>query len=244
MSTQGEIRRNQIDRYVNGQLEGEELILFEQRMRDHVELAESVHVHRDVLTGIEAYFMQELKEELIKSDQQKPKRNIKTYLAIAASVLILVGAGVTYYLINTGGARNENQWMGYFEPYPNVIAPISRSSGSQPGEEAMQFYEMEQYAEAINKLNPLIEKNPDSIGLVFYRGVAYLGNHQPKQASTDFKTVIKADEKAFKEAAYWYLGISQLTLGNKAEAKNALQKVKEVGGALSHKAEEILQSIN
>lgn len=242
MSTEGEIRRNQIDRYVTDQMNKEERIEFEQRMRDHEALAESVHMHRDVLMGIEYYFLKELKQELINSDQQKPKRNIRTYLAIAASTLLLVGAGITYYLMSAG-ANSNSLFVTYFEPYPNIIAPVTRSSETSSYEEVMSLYEAGQYAEVIPELTALIQTYPDSLGLVFYRGISYLGVDQPGKAAADFTAVIKADEKPFLEPSYWYLGLSQLKMGKTEEARTSLQMIVERKGALAKQAREILEEI-
>ncbi|MFP4090669.1 MAG: hypothetical protein ACLFUB_06900 [Cyclobacteriaceae bacterium] len=73
MNDGAENRRNQIDRYVQGKMDVYEAEEFEQRMREHAELAETVHVHRDVLYGIEYYFMQQLKHKLIASDKPLEK---------------------------------------------------------------------------------------------------------------------------------------------------------------------------
>lgn len=242
MSTEGEIRRNQIDRYVTNQMNKEERTEFEKRMRDHVALAESVHMHRDVLVGVEYYFLKELKQELINSDQQKPKSKIRTYLAIAASILLLAGAGITFYFLNIG-VDSDSLFITYFEPYPNIVAPVTRSSESSSYEEVMQLYETEQYAEAIPKLNELIQNHPDSVELVFYRGISYLGVDQPKNAATDFTAVIKASKKAFLEPSYWYLGLSQLKIGKIEEAQSSFQMIRETKGALAKQASEILEDM-
>lgn len=242
MSTEGEIRRNQIDRYVNGLMNVDERNQFEQRMREHVELAESVHMHRDVLMGVEYYFLKELKQELNNADQQKTKSSIKTYLAIAASVCLLASAGLTYYLLFATSSSNE-LFMTYFEPYPNIIAPITRSSENASYEEVMQLYEAAQYAEVIPKLNLLIENRSENLELVFYRGVSYLGANQPERAMADFKTVIKGGEKNFLEPSYWYLGLSQLKMDKIEEAKVSFEKLKEKEGALAKQAREVLEDM-
>lgn len=247
MSTQGEnrsgdSRRNQIDRYVNDQMNEEERIEFEQRMREHVDLAESVHMHRDVLMGIEYYFLKDLKQDLIKSDQQKPKNTIRHYLAIAATILLLAGVGITYYFLNAGES-SDDLFIAYFEPYPNIVAPVTRSSENSSYKEVMQLYEAQEYTEVIPKLNALIKNNPERLELVFYRGISYLGISQPERAAADFKAVIRAGENTFAEPSYWYLGLSQLKMDKTEEAKESFQKLKEVNGALAKRARKILEDM-
>ena len=90
MDENSENRRNQIDRYVQGKMEAEEIIAFEQRMREHVGLAETVHLHRDVLHGLEYHFMEQLKQKLAASDLPADKG-----LPLWAIALIIVsGLGI------------------------------------------------------------------------------------------------------------------------------------------------------
>lgn len=242
MSKPGESRRDQIDQYVNEQMEAGELADFEQRMRENVALAESVHLHRDVQKGMEYYFLQGLKQDLIRSDAKKPKSKLPTYLAIAATVLIMAGAGLTYYL-EYENRSPETLFTAYFEPYPNIIAPVQRSASGQQAGEAMQFYEAGQYAQAITVFDRLISQEPENAGLTFYRGVCYLGNNQPEKAATDFQTVIQSEDNPFLQASHWYLGLSYLKLSNTEEAKKHLAKVRATEGKLADEAAEILSDI-
>jgi outer membrane scaffolding protein for murein synthesis (MipA/OmpV family) len=90
--------RDQIDRYVNEEMADVERVQFEQRMREHAELAQAVHTHRDVLQGIELYFLRQLKETLILSDQ--PKRAGLPLWAKIAIGLVVAGllVALAFYL--------------------------------------------------------------------------------------------------------------------------------------------------
>ncbi|MEM6843622.1 MAG: hypothetical protein AAF632_15450 [Bacteroidota bacterium] len=98
-----ENRWNQIDRYVSGAMSGDELEEFEQRMREHVGLAEGVHLHRDILIGMELKFMQELKERLALADRPEKKVNWKLIALVAGGVAVAAAAGyaVYYYLLQS-----------------------------------------------------------------------------------------------------------------------------------------------
>ncbi|WKN30001.1 hypothetical protein PZB74_13605 [Porifericola rhodea] len=90
--------RDQIDRYVNEEMPADERADFEQRMREHAELAQAVHTHRDVLQGIEYYFMQQLKDTLILSDQPK-KSGLPLWAIILLSILgVALLLALAFYL--------------------------------------------------------------------------------------------------------------------------------------------------
>ncbi len=92
-----ENRFNQIDRYVSGLMADEELVEFEQRMRENLGLAEGVHLHRDILVGMELQFMRELKQRLILSDLPEKKINWKLIALIVGGVAIAAAAGYAVY---------------------------------------------------------------------------------------------------------------------------------------------------
>ncbi len=98
MSESQDNHRDQIDRYVNEKMNDDERLQFEKRMREHAELAQSVHTHRDVLQGMELYFLQQLKEVLILSDQPK-KSGMPLWIKVAIGVAVVGGlVALAFYL--------------------------------------------------------------------------------------------------------------------------------------------------
>lgn len=98
MGDSKENRRDQIDRYVNGMMTGDELSLFEQRMRENVQLAHAVHMHKDVLQGIEFHFMRQLKDKLIQSDQPQ-KSGLPTWAIILLIALGTAAIAAAFYFL-------------------------------------------------------------------------------------------------------------------------------------------------
>ena len=98
MSGTKENRRDQIDRYVNKEMEEGEILTFEQRMRENAELAHAVHMHKDVLRGIEYHYMNELKAKLIASDQPR-KKGLSAWAIAALVALGLVATAAAFYFL-------------------------------------------------------------------------------------------------------------------------------------------------
>ena len=249
MSSQphAENRWNQIDRYVSGEMVEKERDLFEQRMREHAELAQQVHLHRDMLLGMEYYFMQQLKEQLALSDQQKKSFNWPLFLKIAAVVLLVAGLGGAAYYYAQRSAEPDQLFLAYFEAYPNTLALTNRSEAS-PGEiaSAMRDYEQgnfSQAAAALDKALSSVEITDDQrTALVFYRGVANLQLGNVRQARADLAEVIQSDT-LLAEPATWYTGLSYLRDENTAEAKRIFEQLREAQGEYAEQAAKLLDDL-
>lgn len=245
-----ENRWNQIDRYVNGEMIEDELRLFEERMRDHAELAQQVHLHRDVLEGMEFYFMQQLKNQLAISDQKKKKVSIRLILQIAAVVLLVAGlAGAAYYYL-LRPTNPQQVFLTYFEAYPNRLEQTNRgepaSDEASAEVSAMQHYEAGNFSEAATALTDLVTS--DSVEenrtvLLFYRGVAHLGAGQTAEAIGDLTTVVQNTDSLLAEPATWYLGLGYLQAGQLNKAKELLIQLRDTGGGYADQATKLLDDL-
>ena len=241
-----ENRRNQVDRYVSGEMVGEERTSFEERMRHHAQLAEQVHLHRDVIMGIELHYMQELKLTLAQSDIAKKKTPWKQILGIAASVLLLAGLGIGgyYYLLE----NESSQFEAYYQPYPNIITETNRGDASAADQiqRAMQWYELGEYASAVAVFDSILASAPaDTVqsSLLFYRGIAHLELNQTTQAIQDLDQAIENPNERLAEAAQWYLALAYLRAGQVTPAQEKLQAIQTAGGTYAGQAGELLREV-
>ena len=243
-----ENRWNQIDRYVNGEMVDDELRLFEERMREHAELAQQVHLHRDILVGMEYYFMQQLKERLALADQKKKKFNGRLALQIAAGVLLVVGlAGAAYYYL-LRPTDPQQVFATYFETYPSALATTERGDAdtSPPEEEALQYYEAGNFTQAATALTGLLASDSveDRTALIFYRGVSYLGGGSTEEAMTDLQVVAQNADSLLAKPASWYLGLGYLRAEQTAEAKKIFTQLRDGGGDYAEQAAKLLNDLN
>lgn len=137
---------NRFERYLNGEMEGTELITFEKELQENEDLANELALFSDVLEGIEANGDEALERTLkgVESklekdnffDQPSSSKIIKMNnskstwmrpLAIAASVAVLLGAG--FYLMKPSDSQNSSSDMAtvfaeYNQPDKAKIAKI------------------------------------------------------------------------------------------------------------------------
>ena len=247
-----ENRWNQIDRYVNGEMADDELRLFEERMREHAELAQQVHLHRDILEGMEFYFMQQLKEQLALSDQIKKKFNVRFALQMAAALVLLAGlAGAAYYYL-LRPTDPQQVFLSYFGAYPNALTQTNRSDSSPDAirsekELAMRYYESGDFSQAATAFTRLLASDSvegNRMALMFYRGVSYLGAGQAADATADLNTVAQNADSLLAEPATWYLGLSYLRAGQIDEAKKVFTQLRKAEGNYSDQATRLLDELN
>lgn len=261
-SEHAENRWNQIDRYVNGEMVEQERSSFEERMREHAELAQQVHLHRDMLLGMEYYFMQQLKNRLALSDQKKKTFNWRLFWQTAAAVLLMAGlTGAAYYYL-LRPTTPEQLFLTYFKAYPNTLTQTNRSElppdEPSPGEpspsktlseiaSAMQHYESGDFPKAALALDRLLSSaavsDKQRTALVFYRGVTNLQLGNVRLAQADFAQVTQADT-SLSEPATWYTGLSYLRDGRLAEAKQVFEQLRELQGDYTRQAAKLLDDLS
>ena len=85
----------------------------------------------------------------------------------------------------------------------------------------------ELYSESIDYFNILLENDPLDYEVYCLRGRAYHGLEMYDRARKDFKVSLKVDS-TYAES-YYYLGITELQLGNKSEAQIDFELASEYG---------------
>lgn len=135
----------------------------------------------------------------------------------------------------------------YFKPY--AIATIERSftSNKQKNEwtKAIVAYETPDYIAATTHFKNILNQQPkDDFIDSFFAGVCHLALHQPREAIIYLNKSTENSNIAWKNTAYWYLGLAYLSNENIMAARQYLEKV-ALADSHIHKndAIEILQKI-
>lgn len=242
-------QEDNIERYLREEMNQQERKFFEETLKKNEELQEEVNLQQDVFSGIGLFGAEEMKKQLqaVEADEKGKSptatsrgRPLYTWLAVAASVTALLLVAI--FLFNTG-PNSQELYAAYYEPYPNVVNPIERSSGvpTDAAGKAMYFYEQGNFEEAISLFTQ--ELPPSDQAYRFYLGVSYLGTEQPELAEETLQPLLRDEEGAFYEAALWYTGLAQLAKGLADPARETLEKVIDLRGEYIREAQELLEEI-
>lgn len=100
-------------------------------------------------------------------------------------------------------------------------------------------YKNKKYTAAISHFENCRDK-PEA---QFYMGVSYFLLDNPHLALKNLDKYIQTNQATYREASYWYSGLSHLKLENKTAAKQAFEKVLPFKGEFEKQAVEMLKSL-
>lgn len=202
-----------IQAYIQNKLSADERKAFELTLDKDKELQNSLNEHKAILEAFKVNEAKRLKNRLKDHEDQisntKSSKPNPIFFAIAATVLVLIGASVYFNLYQ------QNLYDQYFESYPNVYQPIVRGNSEQ-STEAFVYYENDDFKNAQKAFENYLEKN-NNPNIRFYLALSYLNDNQPLQALTEFEK-LENIEFEFQAEVYWYSSLANLKLEKKSDA--------------------------
>lgn len=239
---------NLIDKYFDGSLSPTELEKFDQLLDADKDFAEQFSLEKDVQAAILSNHQIQTKEQLQKFEEElsdkksKPYRRRFIYTTAAASVLLMLFIWTTF-LYDAPQTVQEDLFASYYEPYRNVIAPIERSDVASVQNEAFEFYENENYQEALKAFNALYELEPKA-DILFYKSMSLLSLKKYQEAIPILESLLSSDAE-LKNHAPWYLALAYLETGALGKSKNLLSLIGKQHGRYYNekKANELLATL-
>lgn len=228
----------QLDRYFRDEMNPEEKESFLTLVEKDNELKKLFEEHNDIVKAIEFSSLGSLKAQLKQKEAgyTKSKSGISTYLKIAAGLALI--SVVSWLLFNDPGSEiNTDQlYASNYKPYPNVVAPIDRSSEFTT-KNPYALFELEEYAQALDIL--VSQKQSDTSA--FYIAQIHMALGRNDEALRYFEQVTSTS--AFHEASQWYTALAWLSNDKIDESKDVLISIQEKQGAYSQRASVLLEEL-
>lgn len=237
MST--ESRQDKIDEYLLGAGSAADRSAFEAELALDDELRTQFEDTQNAMAAIEIFEdanlkarLQNLETELSTATASAPKQEAKvvamkpkaktnrTWMAIAASLLLLLTAG--WFLMRQptmvpGGELAMNN----FEPYDNIAYTFERGTSDDSIEaSAFRAYEAGDYASA--EMN--FDKIPATEIRSFYKAQSLLAQRKFSEAETIFQK-LSVTENPFQAESQYYRALSLVGLERADEARTLLQSI-------------------
>jgi len=200
-----------IEDYLEGRINREELDRKAGEMEEVKDLDEKIQWFRDSQTAIEVAGLRDQLKGVL--------RSIRTVLAAAASVLIIV---VAYW------GLNRFQQPGLYSKYeyvdPGLPVLMSQSEQHQLYD-ALTYYGEGNYAVAEEKLSDIQAQFAGNDTLYYYLGASRLYQGKTEAARQTLQQVLQQEDSGFAERAEWLMVLSALKDKNREQAKALVQKI-------------------
>jgi len=222
-----------IERYFNEDLSKEELEFFEQEMQRDEKFKIEVNQYEYVFGGLKEARARKLKSDFKSLEDQlhsrRPKYNfsvssIMRYGAVATVAVIVTMAAFNFSNLEPA-IETEQVFSEYFRPYPNVIAPVTRSTEVLDPDlkHVMSFYDAKDYDAAIEGFDKLLADADLKNELLFYKGVALLAKGDAYEARAHFEMMDPSNN--FSNQRKWYLSLALVQLDEINDAKELLNEI-------------------
>ena len=233
--------------YIHGNLSVAEREQFETEMATDEQLRQEVELHRQLISSVETESLRQLLDQIHEKNFEAetkivamPRRRSYFPMAIAASVALLILAG--WWVFNLQTSSPESVYAAYFTPAEGLPTTLGYSTNTDFAE-GMVSYKLEEYAEALEYWQPLLEADPTNDTLNYYVGVTSLADEQSDSAIDYLTTVVNSEQSSFRTSAQWYLALSYLKSDQREQAKSLLKDLANRDNPYQSQSSEILQKI-
>lgn len=230
---------NLIISYFESNLTPQEKVLFDKLMQTEPSFAKSVAFEKKVKKAITLEERKTLKQELKTLEDRKWQKSPKKHWGyIAASIVVLLG--LSLFFIDQSPS-NDKLYASFFEPYPNIVAPLVRSSSQKNlKNDAFSAYELGDYKKASQLFYELSSKTGEEYAM-FYNAMSLMMIDQTESAGQILADTSWSPE--YHEKSIWYLALCYLKQKESEKTKTLLQTIIAAQGYNSQKAEELLNKI-
>jgi hypothetical protein len=239
-----------IEKYYNETLTEEELVFFNEQLAKDSKFSEEVKQLKFIFKGLDRARSNQLKEEFeeiersIKKSIPKPRsfQALLNKYSVTALVSLILVAGFCVTTILNSSIEHQLLYVDHFRPYPNVIAPTTRSANPQNSAiySAMSQYDSMHFSAAVLAFDVLLKETTAMENEIqFYKAVALMSDGLHEEAKSLF---MQMDESgSFKNQRKWYLALTLLQLNELDEAEVLLKEIKQSCTSYSLNARDLLE---
>lgn len=223
----GDVLKNieEIENYFEGKLSLEDKLLFEAKLESNPELADELNLYKQIRSAIVEKGNNDLKNKFALADEEldiativsiNKKTNYKV-LAIAASVILVVGVSIFFFL---NGKKDYTQLaIKYYEAekgLPVEMGPTSKF------DKLMNLYKLGNYTDAQRELDELFKNNSNNDTLLYFSAVV---NDELKDYDSAISGYSKIpNSSTFFQKAQYRLVLTYLKTNEKDKALDVIKQ--------------------
>jgi tetratricopeptide (TPR) repeat protein len=228
-----------IERYLSGQMNGDEKADFENEMKNDPVLMKNVELDKALVEQIKYHAFLE-KQILHGKKELKRHKNLQlttyTILSLAAVLLIL------FFIPGIWQQNNYDKlFASAYQVYPNDYLSVDATFRGDTMIDslelaAMTAYENKDFLNAESKIKEILQTG-ENHELRFFLSITQLENGKTDDAIESLQALYSLPENfKYYEQTRWYLALAWIKLNNKEEAKRLLNELSEIEGYYWDKA--------
>ncbi|MBI9053935.1 MAG: hypothetical protein JEY96_08975 [Bacteroidales bacterium] len=241
-----------IEKYIDGELEGSELINFEKLLSTDDDIKHNYNLSLEINNSIKEDDVIALRETMnyMYNEEETKVRRIPTVFAkrkvyyAAASIALLVATGGIVQKLAHPDLDNNAVYEKYYAPYD---ATVTYRSGNTEVDrillKALERYEDRDFENALVLFEEVVSSHGDDMSVKLYTGISYMEEEKYQKASTSFSKIIVNNDNLFIEQAKWYLSMCYIKTGSDNDAVYLLKELINEQSTYTDKANKVLRDI-
>ncbi len=234
-----------IDRYLANEMEEEERVAFEERLKRDRNLSEKLTIYQSAAAALKAKFQREEREAMFKHNIAKIAAELPVakegkvvklnWYAWAAAASVALLCLIIFY---TTSSKPEYSKFAHYEP----IALMERGQEDDGSKvQAQRAFNSREYKFAVVLFDKLLEHDTANAEIKLYKGIALLESNKISEANEMFIKV-RESNSIFKDKATWMLALSALKQEDYKTCEAYLKKIPE-GSAEYDDAQRLLDEL-
>ena len=234
------------ENYLSNDLDAEAKTGFETRLQNDTDFKAEFETYKEISEHLEYQFSNaEARENVTKTIEnigdtyfetntsaEKSSRFNRSYLAIAASIVIIVGMfGYNWFSVPTYSDYNN---------YGDINLTV-RGDQNEAINNAENAFNSKEYAEANVYFDKILAKTPNNVDVQFYKGISLIETNNYGEADRVFRSLAEGNS-VYKYEAIWYRALSQLKQKDNAGAIAILETIPKEADVYE-KAQKLLKEL-
>ncbi len=240
----------EIDKFLNGELEGVSLEEFTEEWMDNKGLKAEVRMVQEIDDALRetAIFrlrekLKSLSREIVNNEKrsfvpvERSASNPRKAGMVAAVLVFALGLSFVFRFIGSG---DRDLYHRFYAP-PSVMTTF-RSTGSLPEtnlREGLKYFQQAEYSKALGCFLKIEETGNGNPSATFYAGASYQGLEEYHKAVEQYEHLLNSRENLFMEQARWYKTLCFVALGDHTLALAELEAIISEEGYYSSQAKDL-----
>ncbi|UGS22901.1 tetratricopeptide repeat protein [Flavobacterium channae] len=232
-----------LNNYFEGILSEKEKQQFDELLANDSEFKTEFEFQKKAKVAVALSERQKLKNQLKEiENSRKLKNNNKTWLSIAASIVVVLSLGFIFFW--NSSTTNDDLYADFYETFPNIEAPTTRGENNlNIKSEAFYAYDSKDYKKATELFSEIykVEKTDYAI---FYIGLSEMELNEHKKAINTFSLFEGDSNNNFYYYVKWYKALCYLKENDIENSKKLLNEVVKTVNPFQSKSKELLSKLD